>query len=140
MEDNRNMETAEQSNGQQESQGQKVFTQEELEEIIKKRLARDRKSRPAEAEVQDRERDLDERENRLYARERFLEESIPSDLLELAAGKDKEQVDKMIQMLKPYVEASKGPAAKTAAWGMRHGARAVKNDGIREAMGLDRKG
>lgn len=140
MENNKNMETAEQDNEQQENQGQKVFTQEELEEIIKKRLARDRKSRPVEAEVQDREKALDERESRLYARERFLDESIPSDLLELAAGKDKEQVDKMIELLKPYVEASKGPATKAAAWGMRQSSQAVKGDRIREAMGLNRKG
>lgn len=50
--------------------GERTFTQSELDRIVQDRLARDRASRPT---ASDRERDLVEREQKLAAREAYIE-------------------------------------------------------------------
>ena len=50
--------------------GERTFTHSELDRIVQDRLARDRASRPA---ASDRERDLVEREQKLAAREAYIE-------------------------------------------------------------------
>ena len=140
MEDNTMLEnTQTEETNETEKQSGKTFTQEEVAEIVQRRLARDRKSRPADADLQDREKALQDRENTLYAKERFLDEKIPGDLIELVAGKGKEDIDKAIKILKPYIDKMNEPSNDSsgrASWGMRQGVASRSGDKIREAMGL----
>ena len=141
MEDNTNLETTQTEEteiGETGKQPGKTFTQEEVAEIVQRRLARDRKSRSVDADLQDREKDLQDRENTLYAKERFLDEKIPRDLMELVAGKGKEDIDKAIKILKPYIDKTNEQSndlPRNAGWGMRQGG-VRSGDKIREAMGL----
>lgn len=129
-----------------EEQGQenKTFTQDEVNEIIKKRLARERQkgTESVEDSFAEREKDLQNRENLMYARERFFEENLPADLINLASGKSKEEIDEVIKTLKPYVDKKKEPAVNVSSgksWAQRQSSgRTNDTDQIRKAMGLNR--
>ena len=117
----------------------KTFTQEEVDEIVKKRLARERKKaeEPAVDPLAEREKALQDKENGMYARERFLAERIPDELMELVAGRNKDDIDKFIKILKPYMdrlnEPIMNPVGPTGFIGPSNEAQ-----GIRSAMGLSR--
>lgn len=75
-------------NGEQGTE--KMFTQEEVNEIVRARLERERKKnepkKPTEAEL--RERDLKARENRLECREYLARYGYPSELLDILDTSD----------------------------------------------------
>lgn len=140
--ENNNLENTQENEGLQNDRGQRMFTQDELDEIVRKRLDRDRKNRTGDSGMQEREKSLDERENNLYAREKFMEYGFSSDLMELVSGKSKEDIDKTIKILKPYIDKTKEPilnAVGPTSWGMRQNSN-MRGDSIRNAMGLNRKG
>ena len=79
------------------TQGERLFTQSEVNEIIRNRLARSKTSEakqaePTEAEL--RERDLMARENRLSCREYLLEKSYPRELLDILDTSDPKEFNK----------------------------------------------
>lgn len=118
---------------------ERTFTQEEVEEIVKKRLARERKKAARGADGEDplteRENSLAERELRLTARERLQEEGLPMSLADVLRYVDEETLDKAIEAIRNL--NTEGPKA----WGQRQsgvGRNPVENQ-IRKAMGLDRK-
>ncbi len=61
---------------------EKMFTQEEVNEIIKKRLERSKQSGDSE-EVETLKKQLQQRENRLNAKEYLLDNQMPLDVLEM---------------------------------------------------------
>ena len=88
-----------------------------------------------------REKDLQNRENLMYAKERFYEEKMPTELLELVSGKNKEEIDNVIKILKPYIDKLNEPIMNPSpakAWGQRQSARIGETDQIGKAMGLNR--
>jgi len=128
---------------EEQSQENKTFTQDEVNEIVRKRLARERQksAESGEDSFAEREKDLQNRENLMYARERFFEENLPADLINLASGKSKEKIDEVIKTLKPYVDKKKEPAGNGSSgksWGQRQNGRTSDTDQIRKAMGLNR--
>ena len=128
---------------EEQSQENKTFTQDEVNEIVRKRLARERQksAESGEDSFAEREKDLQNRENLMYARERFFEENLPADLINLASGKSKEEIDEVIKTLKPYVDKKNEPAGNGSSgksWGQRQNGRTSNTDQIRKAMGLDR--
>lgn len=136
MEDNR--EITQEHEEQQESQELKTFTQEEVEDIIKRRLARERKKNDRETgtDGQDREKDLEARELKLKAKEKLFDAGMPLNLADVLRYDDEKTLDEAIQSIQELNrEAPKG-------WGQRvsSGNTASTQDPIRKAMGLDRKG
>jgi len=69
---------------------EKTFTQEEVNNIVQERLARERaKNEPTPAEL--REKELTARENKMSCKEYIAEQKYPSELLELFDTADMEQ-------------------------------------------------
>lgn len=121
---------------------EKTFTQEEVEEIVKRRLARERRkaARGTEGEedpLTGRESSLAERELRLTARERLQEEGLPMSLADVLRYADDETLDTAIEAVKSLKAGTEPPRA----WGQRQsgaGRNPVENQ-IRKAMGLNQK-
>lgn len=93
---------------------QKTFTQEEVNNIVQERLARERaKSEPSPAEV--REKDLAARESAMTCKEYVAEKNYPKELLELFDTADHEQfkknVEKMAELFPDvFADPSKKPS------------------------------
>ena len=124
--------------GVEQQQETKTFTQDEVNEIVRKRLERERqKAKEPEADpLAEREKALQARENNMYVKECMAAENLPSELYELLEGRDKAEVDKFIKILKPFIAKNKEPILNpTGRTGGESGTRA---DVIREAMGLSR--
>ena len=69
---------------------EKTFTQEEVNNIVQERLARERaKNEPTPAEL--REKELTARENKMSCKEYIAEQKYPSELLDLFDTTDTEQ-------------------------------------------------
>ena len=87
----------------------KTFTQEEVNNIVRERLARER-AKAESSQPDQREQDLTARENALSCREYIAEKKYPKELLELFPTDNAEQfkasVDKLLKIfpqLKPDV-------------------------------------
>lgn len=77
--------------------GEKTFTQEEVNKIVSDRLKRE--SDKATSALDTREKDLKEREMRLNAREALSEKNLPLDLLDVINYNDEESLQKSIDIL-----------------------------------------
>lgn len=111
---------------------ERVFTQEELEEILQKRLARERRNRPGTDGLQARERELEERERAVVARERLADAGLPAALAQVLKS-DVESIEKAIDIISGL------DMARPVSWGQRPsgGRAAAQEDPIRRAMGLE---
>lgn len=118
-----------QNDGQLQQQGQepKTFTQEEVNRIVRERLARVKTA----AGASDKELELQQREDAVYIRERVAEMGLPDELRDSLKGLDKETADKCIQIVAPYIKKASEPICN--AIGPTTGP-AV--DSVRAAMGL----
>lgn len=93
---------------------ERLFTQKDVNEIIEKRLSRERKKiqgtlaglDPKEAEMETRQQMLEERERRLDAKILFREEGLPEEALELLNYEDKESCDKTIELVRTVFQAN----------------------------------
>lgn len=136
MEDNKTMETQNKEQGEQEK---KTFTQEEVDEIVRKRLARERNKANTEESTKtgtDRDKELDARELRIMAREKLQAEGMPMDLADVLKYSDDKSLDEAIKKIKDL----SGEVQRTPkSWGQRHsnGGTGKDKDPIRKAMGLD---
>ena len=97
MDDNEKMneETANQQEG-----NEKTFTQAEVDEIIRKRLARERRKTETESNTDgeqetgdDREKTLEERELRVMAKEKLLDSGMPSNLADVLRYSDEKSLE-----------------------------------------------
>lgn len=88
-------------NSEKES-GEKLFTQEQVNEIVKKRLGRQKEENANIQELEARAAQLTERENRLSCREYLLDKGYPVELLEIIDTSDvskfMEKADKSNQL------------------------------------------
>lgn len=132
-------EAAEQQSQQQE---EKLFTQEEVNKIIRDRLSR-AKHLPA-AEFDRRERELNERELRLDAREKLADAGVSKELLPLVNCSSKENMESSIELInayfrkpesRPYKVMSTGVSSSDAYSHSAFGRREEESE-IRQAMGL----
>lgn len=84
--------------------GEKVFTQDDVNRIVSERLARDRESRAAQQQNDDKETALKARESRFDCREYLTEQKYPVELLDLLdtfdVDKFKENVEKLAELFK----------------------------------------
>lgn len=110
---------------------EKIFSQEDVNRIVQERLARVKTAH----EPDERELELQRRENELYAREQIAEHGLPKETIEDFKGMDKQTVDKCIKIIAPYVKKMKEPFYNPV--GPTNGT--IDNgDAIRKAMGLKR--
>lgn len=114
---------------QQENTEVKTFTQEEVDEIIKKRLARERKKTESEQLPEtDREKNLEQRELTLMAKEKLLDEGMPLDLAGVLKFSDEKTLEEAIETIKNLSkEAPK-------AWGQRQSYHKSPSDPIADAF------
>lgn len=119
---------------QQTQQQERTFTQEEVNRIVQERLARAKTSQAPD----ERELDLQRRENALYAREKVAESGLPKELAEELAGMDKATVDKCIKIIAPFARKASEPILN-AVGPTNGGDLGTSDSAIRAAMGLKRK-
>lgn len=119
---------------------EKTFTQEEVDEIVRKRLLRERKKTGSEDTTgTDREKALEERELHVMAREKLLEVGMPAKLADILRYNDEESLTEALETIKGMGIENAGQPGRS--WGMRQTSRG--RDGadaqIRKAMGLGQK-
>lgn len=114
--------------------GERTFTQEDVNRIVQERLARVKTSN----EPDDREVELQMRENALYAREKVAEFGLPKELTDEFKGMDKATVDKCIKIIAPFAKKASEPILN-AVGPTNGGDPATSDSAIRAAMGLKRK-
>ena len=113
--ENNNMNTGANNAAGANAGTEKTFTQEEVNNIVQERLARERaKNEPTPAEL--REKELTARENKMSCKEYIAEQKYPSELLDLFDTADMEQfkgnVEKMKELFpRIFMPPSKIPIA-----------------------------
>lgn len=111
---NNNTSTAENNNPGANAGTQKTFTQDEVNNIVQERLARERaKNEPTPEQI--REKDLAARESAMTCKEYIAEKNYPKGLLELFDTADHEQfkknVEKMAELFPDvFADPSKKPS------------------------------
>ena len=138
MEDN----TMSQGTAADEQQEEKLYTKEEVTQIVSSRLARAKLDASQSKGFQDREAALNRRELELDAREALAEAGLSKDLVSAINCSDKETMLKSIQTLKALY-GSAGPAGPKyrVSTGISNtsngsGYRKDEDADIRKAMGL----
>lgn len=96
-------------------QGEKMFTQDDVNRIVSERLAREREKYTQQPREDERETALKERENGLKARESRLacrdyldEKKLPRDLLELIGTDDEKKFQETVEKLVALAPALEG--------------------------------
>lgn len=91
--ENLNMETEEVQHEEdvQEQKHEKLFTQEQVNEIIKKRLKEQKKEKENEQNFEEREVELSKREKRMDCREYVVKKGYPEELLDIIDTSDVEE-------------------------------------------------
>lgn len=114
---------------QNSDQGEKTFTQEDVNRIVQERLARTKQgNNPSEKELE-----LQQRETAIYVKEQIIEKGLPNELCDSLKGLDKETADKCIQIIAPYIKKASEPILNAVAPTSGNNA---EGDAIRKAMGL----
>lgn len=109
---------------------EKTFTQDEVNEIISKRLARAKNGTEQEA----REQELQRRENALYIREQTASGKLPKEVADKLNEADRKAVDLVMEILDPYIKKSNEPILNPVR--SVGSGNSGDNDPIRAAMGL----
>lgn len=126
--------------------GGKMFTQEEVNNIVRERLARERaKNSPQEpTEEEKRLKDLDARESKIACREYVMDQGLPAQLLDVLDTSNHEEFKTKAEIVSGLLKISKaaGAAPDPALAGMK--ARIAKEIGIPLTMaqrlsGVDEK-
>lgn len=99
---------------------QKTFTQDEVNAIIEKRLARERKKgeateNPRETELSEKEKELAQREKKLLLKEKTIGRNIPNELIELISFENEEELDKKLDVLEKYIKKANATIKITGA-------------------------
>ena len=146
MEDNQNMENMTDQNDDHgnDSQGNKkgkMFTQDEVNQIVQSRLARFKNESVNNNDYSEREAALTKREMQLTAREALMDAGLPKELLGAINVSSKEEMEKSINILKSFFGSggkSKG-TYRVVSGGIPSGGNSGGYDSdlaIRKAMGL----
>ena len=119
--------------------GEKTFTQEQVNQIISDRLARDRAK--GEAALAEREQQLAQRELLLTAKEKINEIGLPAELVDALNVSSPEALEKALSIVKTVMDKHKSEARPMKFSGAKpaESLSGVKNTGdssLRKAMGL----
>lgn len=83
-------------------EGQKTFTQDDVNRIVQDRLAKDRAK--ASEEMSKKEQELEQREFRLNSRQKLLERGYPDSLLDALNCSSKEAFDKALDTIDELIK------------------------------------
>ena len=135
----------------EQQQEQKTFTQEEVDGIVEKRLARERKKfsgmlagkDPKELELDEREKAVAKKEMRLSVRSTLSEYEISEEALELLNYENEEKLQESIEILRNAINA----AVERRVHDLLKGGRPLKkappyepqNTTLRDAFGLQKR-
>lgn len=112
----------------------KTFTQEEVDEIVSKRLARERRKtgqEGTEGSEDGREQSLADRELRVMAKEKLIDMGLPTDLADVLRYSDEKTLETAVETIKRLNQGA------PKAWAARIGGSSGKvRDPYRDAMGL----
>lgn len=119
--------------------GEKTFTQEQVNQIISDRLARDRAK--GEAALAEREQQLAQRELLLTAREKLTESGLPVELVDALNVSSPEALEKALSTVKTVMDKYKSEARPMKLRGVKaaeslSGPQGTSNGSLRKAMGL----
>lgn len=128
----------------QEETTEKTFTQAEVDDIVKNRLARERKVKTDGGDFSEREKALNDREIRLMAREKLFDKRLPADLIDVMKFSDEKTLDEAIEKIEKIIGKAPGKAEEQGdpmirkSWGtsVSKGKAAKGGDPYRKAMGL----
>lgn len=133
MEDNNAINNTQQGTQQATQTGERTFTQEDVNRIVQERLARAKTS----SEPDERELELQRRENALYIREAVEKAGLDKSIVEEFNGMDKATVDKCLKIIAPFAKKAAEPILNPV--GPIGNQPAANEDAvIRKAMGLNR--
>lgn len=118
---------------------EKMFTQEEVNKIVKSRLSRDRDTR---SNQELREQTLRDREQSLLVREALLDRGMPRELSDIIKFSDEKDLISKLDILDKLLNSNKKEESDSQAKGFRQ-IGVGRNDGsvsgtdpVRKAMGL----
>ena len=113
-------------------EGEKTFTQEDVNRIVSKRLSEEKQK--AEADIAKREAQLKQKQFQLEAKAMLKEKGLPDTLLSVLKGDDIETFSKSVEILKQYENSR----IETHRVGIDSGVTKTTaiGDKIRNAMGL----
>lgn len=126
-----------------EQQQEKTFTQEQVNAIVSKRLAEDRASRASEFDK--REKELNQREMQIRAKELLSERGFPKNLADVLRYSDEESLKAAIDVIDKTIGFKEGSANTEQDKTMRKiienplptgVSNALMGDPLRKAMGL----
>ena len=129
-------------------QGGRLFTQEEVDNIVKERLAREQKKNnninngmsPNEADYQDRLADLEKRERMFEAQKQLHSKGLPEDAINLINFTDAESMQKSIEALESIHNKNREDAANAFLKGGKPPKAPPQHDpesdDVRKAFGL----
>lgn len=130
--------------GMGEHEGQKTFTQDDVNRIVQDRLAKDRAK--ASEEMSKKEQELEQREFKLNSRQKLIDRGYPDSLLDALNCSSKETFEKALDTIDNLItertaqinKQTKEPEVKGfVAVGAPNDAQMnYKDDPIRKAMGL----
>ena len=103
--DGNNMENA--TAGEQEgAEDEKTFTQSEVDGLIEKRLARERKklAKTNSLDIETREKELNKRELRADMRERLADADLSKDILDILDYTDEESCNESLETIKGIID------------------------------------
>lgn len=133
---NDNINTAQGGNNTQ-TQGDRTFTQDDVNRIVQERLAKEKAK--SEAAIAQKEQELAKRELLLSAKEKLTEKGLPLELLDALNISSPEALDKSLEILEkiktvqPRTESFTGAAPGQT---MRRGYDEGPDAKVRKAMGL----
>lgn len=116
--------------------GAKTFSQDDVNRIVSERLQKERQR--ADNALVEREKELQQRELLLTAKEKLSEQGLPFELLEALNTSSEEALDKSLKLIKEHIDKNTNQpkfVGVTHADGLS-GSPVVGNN-IRQAMGLD---
>ncbi len=141
MEDNKNTSTEGTQTGTEGTQGERTFTQEDVNRIVQERLAKEKSKGNGDDELNKRAAELDLRERKLTAREKLRENGLPDYLVDALNMNTDEDFQKSMEAILKMKGETKGseqptPIGKGNLIGRVQGFGTKDNDPIRNAFGL----
>lgn len=134
MDENKTM-----NNQNPDGAGEKTFTQEQVNQIISDRLARDRAK--GEAALAEREQQLAQRELLLTAKEKINEMGLPAELVDALNVSSPEALEKALSIVKTVMDKNKSEARPMKFSGAKPAeslsrTQQTGDSSLRKAMGL----
>lgn len=138
-----NVQGTEEKTGTEDMHQAKTFTQDEVDNIIEKRLARERKKfsgilagkEPRELELDEREKVVKKREMQINARTLLTEQGIPEEAMELLNYEDDEKLQESIETLKNVIDNSSNKRLEKILKGGNPLKKAPENEPIGDLRG-----